>query len=222
MTSASGPDARPTSVLTSLRSLIPPHPIDYEHALLIAERQAAALLRLHKITSVPVPSEIITDLPHITVVHELTPNSGMSHFNGSHWIITLNSRDSLGKRRITLLHEYAHIIWHGHEHHLFTSSSPHFRYLQAEQAADHFAYNVLTPEQHLTNAWATGRKHIGHLAAEFGVSDYTILARLLQLRVWLPTHRRRDPHWSQLLAPITPQHATYDRATEQPEPERAP
>ena len=196
----------PRSVLTELRSLIPTEPIDYADTLILAERQATRLLQLQGVTGVPVPSEIVTDLPHIRVVHHLSPDRGISHFNGTDWIITLNNRDPRSLRRVTLLHEYAHIIWHGHEPTLF-SSQPYLRYLQAEQAADYFAWNALIPADQIGDAWQAGIKHIGQLADLFEVREYTILARLMQLRLWLPAHRRREPHWSQLIAPaVQPGH----------------
>lgn len=199
MSANTQPGPARVSVLAELRSLIPNRPLDFAETLILAERQAARLLHLQGVTTTPVPSEIVTDLPRITVVHHHAPMSGVSHWNGMSWIITLNARDPRRRRRVTLLHEFAHIIWHGHEQHLF-GGSPQLTYLQAEQAADHFASNVLIPEPLIIAAWAVGIKHVGDLAELFEVSEYTILARLIQLRVWLPTHHRRYPHWSQLLS----------------------
>lgn len=200
---ANGPNrsTRP-STLGSLRRLIPDRPIDYAATLVLAERQAELLLRLHGSSTLPIPSEIITDLPHLRVVHHDSPITGISHYNGNDWIITLNNRDPRALRRVTLLHEYAHIIWHGHENTLFTRDEPHLAYLQAEQAADYFAWNALMPTPAISKAWASGIKHIGELAELFDVREYTVLARLIQLRLWLPAHHRRRAHWSQLLAPV--------------------
>jgi hypothetical protein len=191
------------SVLGQLRILIPNQPVGFADTLRLAERQAERLLQLHHIATAPVPSDIVTGLPHIRVVHHRSPISGISHWNGRDWIITLNDRDPYALRRVTLLHEYAHIVWHGHEHRLF-AADPYLAYLQSEQAADYFAWNVLIPTRLITEAWSRGIKHIGELAELFEVREYTILARLLQLRLWLPAHHRRQPHWSQLLAPVTP------------------
>lgn len=188
------------SVLGQLRRLIPDRHLSYAETLTLAEQQAATLLRLRGVTNLPVPSEVITGLPRIRVVHHHGPSTGVSHWNGAEWIITLNDRDPRALRRVTLLHEYAHIIWHGYEAQLF-SSQPQLAYFQAEQAADHFAWNVLIPAQHLESAWAHGLKHIGELADLFQVREYTVLARIVQLRPWLPAHYRTHPHWSQLLTP---------------------
>lgn len=208
------------SVLAELRSLIPSHSIDFADTLRLAERQAELLLQLRGIASAPVPSEIVTALPRINVVHHLGPVYGISHWNGLSWIITLNTRDPRVRRRVTLLHEYAHIIWHGSEDRIF-ASDPYLRYLQAEQAADYFAYTALIPAKLLTEAWIAGAKHIGELADQFEVSEYTILARLIQLRLWLPAHHRRQPHWSQLLSPVSQSWPSHEWQAIQPDPEAA-
>jgi hypothetical protein len=188
-------------VLAALRDLIPDRAIDFADTLALVQRQAEQLLRLQGITTAPVPSEIVTGLPHIQVVHHHSPLAGTSLWNGRDWVIALNSRDPRAFRRVTLLHEYAHIVWHGYEHHLF-AADPYLEYLQAEQAADYFAWNALIPAPMIADAWAAGVKDIGELAGLFEVSEYTILARLVQLRLWLPAHHRRQPHWSQLLTPV--------------------
>lgn len=195
------PDKDP-GVLATLRKLIPDQLASFAEVLAVAERQADLLLKLHGVTSAPVPVEIVTDLPRVRVVHEHAPVSGHSHWNGTDWVITLNARDPQPERRITLMHEYAHVIWHGREQHL-AAEDPYVAYAKAEQLADTFARHVLIPTAMIAEAWEAGRKHIGDLAEYFDVHEHAILVRVLKLRFWLPPHRRDDSFWNQGFVPMS-------------------
>ena len=71
------------------------------------------------------------------------PTSGMSHWDGQAWVISLNAADSLTRQRFTLLHEFKHIIDHGHADRLYHDTGRRSAAEQAEQAADYFAGCVL-------------------------------------------------------------------------------
>lgn len=179
-TSTTGATMQP-SVLAILRNLIPiRESITFGESLRVAELQAAKLLSLFDINDGPVPSELITELPRIKVVYADLPVSGTSHWNGSDWVITLNRHEATVRQRLTLAHEYKHIVDHGSTKRLYTGSWRHSAEAQSEQAADYFAGCVLVPRRLLKRAWGNGIQDPIDLARHFKVSVPAITVRLAQ------------------------------------------
>lgn len=226
MTTSSTP-----SILRSLRQLTPRRACSFTEALNLAERQAAKLCTLLAATHpsyqlTGITEDHLAQLPRIRVVHEPLPVSGMSHWNGTEWIICLGSGDPEVRQRFTLLHEFKHIIDHGHTHWLYTgaatSRQASFRgrtpqltaHEQAERAADYFAGCALVPRTALKQAWATGLQTTTALADHFAVSEAAIRVRINQTGIAraldpepLPTRCARPihtPHWQ-------PQHFTIQQ-----------
>ena len=116
----------------------------------------------------------------------------MSHWNGQEWIICLNRDDPEVRQRFTLLHEFKHIIDHGHTHWLYTTQNPKAftrrwgrppqltAHEQAERAADYFAGCALVPRTALKQAWAAGLQTPTALADHFAVSEAAIRVRIDQ------------------------------------------
>lgn len=189
-----------TSILTSLRAASPHRACTFAEALGVAERQAA---KFNQLLAGQYPSfqfsgiteQHFAELPRIRVVREVLPVSGMSHWNGEEWIICLNRDDSEVRQRFTLLHEYKHIVDHGHVHQLYTGRpARHGRRLitadeQAERAADYFAGCALVPRTALKHAWGNGIQNLTALAEHFGVSEAAMQVRLDQTGL----SRERDP-----------------------------
>src|SRR3954447_8257728 len=100
------------SVLASLRDLIPPRPLQFIEALRIAELQALRLLELTGVSDGPVPTEIVSELPRIEVLHRNIPTSGLSYWDGQRWLIAVNRTEPATRQRFTLFHEFKHIIDH--------------------------------------------------------------------------------------------------------------
>ena len=192
MTTSSTP-----SILRSLRQLTPRRACSFTEALNLAERQAAKLCTLlaasnpgYQLTGIT--EDHLTQLPRIRIVHEPLPVSGMSHWNGKEWIICLGSGDPEVRQRFTLLHEFKHIIDHGHTHWLYTEQQPettrrHWSgsppltaHEQAERAADYFAGCALVPRTALKQAWAAGLQTTTALAEHFAVSEAAIRVRIDQ------------------------------------------
>lgn len=171
--------ARPTSVLTELRRLIPHRgDLGHDEVRRIVDLQATRLRRLLKTTDVAEAD--IASLPRINVVHEPMATSGSSHWNGREWVISLNSGDSLTRQRYTLLHELGHVIWHGHNHRIRPHQQGTPREEFIERAADYFAACVLMPRRELKSAWASGLQKAAALADHFGVSPEAMRIRLDQ------------------------------------------
>jgi Zn-dependent peptidase ImmA (M78 family) len=176
-------EAAPSAVLGHLRALVPLRAVSFAESLRLAERLAARLLELYTLDAVPVPVEIIRDLPKIKVqVDPLMPEltSGLSVWDArqGHWIISLNPREPSTRQRFTTLHEFFHIVVHNR------AAAGLFQFLsdrQIELAADYFAGCVLVPKRFLLRAWTAGVQRPEQLAATFGVSVRAIEVRLGQV-----------------------------------------
>lgn len=173
------------SILKRLRGLTPTRACTFDEALGLAERQAS---RLNYILSGQrlsfqfggITEQHIAELPRIHVVYEQLPVSGMSHWNGREWIICISRDDTTARQRFTLLHEFKHIIDHGHTEHLYTGDKRTTPHEQAERAADFFAGCALVPRTALKHAWGNGLQRTDALADHFGVSEPAIHVRLDQ------------------------------------------
>jgi Zn-dependent peptidase ImmA (M78 family) len=188
------------SVLALLRSVIPSRPLRFSEALRLAELQANRLLELTQIHEAPVPSEIVSELPRISVRYGDIPTSGMSYWNGENWVICLNRREPETRQRFTLLHEYKHILDHGRTRQLYTGSDRHSPAEQAEQAADYFAGCVLMPKRLIKRAWGEGLQEPRALALRFDVSAKVAEVRLAQVGLTESRSRCRSGTFSRTSA----------------------
>jgi Zn-dependent peptidase ImmA (M78 family) len=182
------------SVLASLRAVSPPRALRFSEALRIAELQAAKLLELTAVESEPIAGDILTTLPHMSVVAEDLPTSGMSFWNGEAWIIWVNRREPATRQRFTALHEFKHIIDHGATAQLY-SGGRQSSDRQAEMAADYFAGCVLMPRMLLKRAWTGGAQTPAAIARRFNVSERAAEVRLVQVGL-LDSRDRHPPRLS--------------------------
>jgi Zn-dependent peptidase ImmA (M78 family) len=181
-------------VLASLRAVAPARPATFSEALRVAELQAHRLLELWDITDGFVPSEIITELPRVTVIYADLPVSGTSHWNGTAWIISLNRADSWTRRRFTLMHEFKHIVDHGQTADLYTGDRRRTPAEQAELTADYFAGCLLMPKRLLKHAWGSGIQRPAAVGHHFRVSARAAQVRLAQTGLSDSTDRC-GRHW---------------------------
>jgi Zn-dependent peptidase ImmA (M78 family) len=184
------------SVLGSLRALIPTHSrVTFTESLRIAEHQANRLLDLHHVTSGPIPSELISDLPKISIEYTNGLVWGASFWNTNRqvWVIHLSHAEPPAHNRFTLAHEFKHIVDHGRQTLLYHGTRQSDPAAQAEQAADYFAGCLLVPRKFLKSAWEDGMQTTGELAEIFQVSEYTIGNRLRQTGLANHHHLRHLP-----------------------------
>lgn len=167
------------SVLTSLRAVIPQRDASFLEALRTAEIQAAKLADLIA-DERGILEHHITGLPRIVVIRERIPVSGMSYWNGQQWVIVLSANEPTVRQRFTLLHEFKHIIDHGHTAQLYRTTHKLTAAEQAEAAADYFAGCALVSKRSLKAAWGNGIQRVADLASHFGVSEPAIRVRLAQ------------------------------------------
>jgi Zn-dependent peptidase ImmA (M78 family) len=183
----------PGGVLARLRSLAPLRRLTLAEALQVAELQAARLLSLQGIDDVPVPDEVITSLPRIRVEYDRnlpTSVSGCSDWDRHRrvWVIALNPREPHTRRRLTMLHEYKHIIDHNGPPLLRPQLVPGVNMAPEEYLADYFAGCVLIARSSLKAAYANrGLQTPAALARHFDVSVRAIEVRLSQIGLLTPS-----------------------------------
>jgi hypothetical protein len=174
----------PTPIIAALRELVPPKPAATAEGLLIAETQAARLLRLTGITTPAVPVTVITNLPVITV----EPRLGLRAASVSRWveprrgwIIYLDAALDRRSARLQLAHEFKHVVDWPVQRHLYVDDADMTRQQRADQAADYFAACLLTPRTWIDVALDRGICDLRTLADHFDVPVSTMRTRMFGL-----------------------------------------
>lgn len=138
------------------------------------------------------PAEIVTSLPHITIEYEVgMPCSGVSDWDSHRktWVITLNALEPDTRHRITILHEYKHIIDHGSPGLVDLGNFRPFGIPPVEYVAEYFAGCTLMPKRLVKRACGDGLQRLGDLADFFEVSPRAMAVRLEQLGLAEPLPR---------------------------------
>jgi hypothetical protein len=186
-------NAAVSSVLASLRALLPNRRLLLSEALRLAELQADRLLNLRQITGIPVPVTVITGLPRISIDYDSDlprhAASGSSDWD-SHkraWVISVNPDEPATRQRFTIIHEYKHIIDHYHSG--LGGYLPRTMYglVPAEYVAEYFAGCVLMPKIRIRAAFYSGIQQPRDLAELFDVSPRAMEVRLSQLGLAEPS-----------------------------------
>lgn len=167
--------------LATLRDLMPARALSQVEALRIAELQARRLLSLNGIKSAPVPLSVITNVPKIAVRNIMPwPVSGATHWTKGTWTIVIRGNESRGRRRMTLAHEFKHIVDYRHIDIAYPPLYGMTRHDRIEAVCDYFAGCLLVPRPWLKTAWDGGTKTLTALAQIFEVTPAAIRTRLLQ------------------------------------------
>ncbi len=170
------------SVLAILRAAAPPRRLSRPHSLIIAELQANLLLELAGHPALPIPTELITQLPRIAVASDdELPNSAMTLWLSGRWLIAVRSGEPAVRQRFSLAHELKHVIDHPLFERLYENR------VQGDAAADYFAACLWMPKREVQRAWAEGQQTIAELATYFAVHPRAMARRLEHLG--LRTHR---------------------------------
>ena len=168
-------------LLADLRSLSPQRRLTTLEAYGIAERQATRLLQRSGITTCPVPTEVITELPFVRVAtRRLLPASGATRWVKPRWVILLNDLESPSRQRFSLAHELKHIVDHTHREVAGALDTP-TKHLANERLCDYFAACLLMPRGWVKHAYGSGVQDVVALAERFEVSPQAMQVRLLQL-----------------------------------------
>jgi Zn-dependent peptidase ImmA (M78 family) len=190
------PTAAMPSLIGTLRALAPRRQLTFPESLRIAKLQAMTMLRTLGIEDGPVPVEFVDYLPHVRVIQATLPVSGVSHWTGTEWIITVNTHECWRRQRTTIAHEFKHILDHTSSDNLYSGDRFRTAAEQAEIAATYFAGCVLVPRNVLKRAWFGGMQRTHELADYFDVSPAAIRVRLTQVGLDMaadrhPTQKRR-------------------------------
>jgi len=179
-------------LLTSLRELIPDHELSLAELLTLIERQAVALRTLARIQTDVLPSRVVAGQPSLRIEDTDLPIAGYRYWDPHQrrWVICLNRDAPEVARRFTLLHEFAHILWHGSESRLFPGMEPINLDRLAEHAADIFAGEALMPRRLVASAHQRGLRTPSQLARHFNVSTDTVLWKLAQMDLPAPSIRQ--------------------------------
>ncbi|MHB8339795.1 MAG: ImmA/IrrE family metallo-endopeptidase [Mycobacteriales bacterium] len=187
MPSSSHNPSEARSVLASLRALLPPRPLTLSEAFRLAELAANVLLEHLGLEGAPIPSEVVSELPRLSVqVLRGLPVSGSSYWDGARWIIALKAEEPWYRQRFTLMHEFWHILWRDHELRTYPAADASQR---TEQLANYFAGCLLMPKRLLKRAWGEGVQAPSKVAHLFEVSEPAARVRLVQLGLSEPTPR---------------------------------
>ena len=185
------------SVLALLRAVVPTRRVSYNEALRIAELQANKLREHFALEGAELPSELISELPRISVGYDHDmPVSGSTHWNGHHWVIVLNAAESATRQRFSLMHEFKHIVDHTTRHRLYGNDTDPLAIERAERVADYFAACLLMPKRWVKRYWGERIQTMSGLADQFGVSTQAMRYRLVQLGIIDTAPRCNTPRHS--------------------------
>jgi predicted transcriptional regulator len=170
------------NVVAQLRALVPARALRFHEAQRIAELQANRFRALLDLSEPTLPAEAISELPHIRVADEPDlPVSGSAHWSEGRWIIALNAHEPRVRRRFSLAHEFAHILWHPAQAAMYADELTLPSALKAERLADHFAACLLMPKRLVKQLYGDGHQSPEALAVLFDVSLPAMRFRLSQL-----------------------------------------
>lgn len=178
--------------IRELRSLLPARPVTLTEAKTVAEAQATTLLHIFDANEPPVDVSLLCEVPRLAVdvndeLHRRRL-SGESGWNHGSWLIKVNEKDSVTRRRFTLAHEFKHVIDGPAEREVYSylgNGSNAAREEVAEAIADHFAASLLMPRVWIARAVRRGPRDVQQLAALFMVSPIAMNRRLREIETAL-------------------------------------
>lgn len=191
-----------STIIKTVRAMLPARPLDMGEAQAVAETQALELLRLLGMTGPPVDIGLLTKLPRVRVevVSDLARRklSGESGWHRGQWLVRISQKDSLTRRRFTLAHEFKHILDAHAERRVYRQlgSDEEHRRRYIEEIADSFAAYLLMPHPFVLHALREDVRDLRHMAALFEVSPVAMNRRLrdLGLRIERPDSSPHAAH----------------------------
>jgi Zn-dependent peptidase ImmA (M78 family) len=178
-------------VIERLRVVVPHRGLSLAEAVVVAELQAAQLLKLAGVTAPPVPENVIADLPGIRVSRRRGwPTSGLATTVRDGWVVVLRAEEAGVRQRFSLAHEFKHVLDDPFIEWLYPTIRHRSPEDRAESICDLFAANLLMPRAWVKADWASqGIQDVALLACRYGVSQLAMSYRLDQLRLKLPHPR---------------------------------
>jgi len=171
-----------STIITTVRDLMPIRPLSFAESLRLAELQASKFLALIGHQEGPLPEKAIADLPRVQVERmSPAPVSGATQWSRGRWLIILNGSEPRGRQRFSLAHEFKHVLDNPFIDTLYPASADMSAAERAEQVCDYFAACLLMPRLHVKRAWTRGQQSTRNLARDFDVSQAAMRVRLLQI-----------------------------------------
>lgn len=167
-----------SGLLRAVREIMPHRALAFREALAFAEAQANKVLLSLNIDEPPLPDHLIEELPQVEVVRDACDESGRTAWSNGHWLIRLDSSDSLTRQRFTLMHELKHVL----DAPLAEDVYAKLTGAQIERVCDHFAGCLLMPKRMVKQLWRRGIRDPEDLADYFQVSRAAMGVRLQVLR----------------------------------------
>jgi IrrE N-terminal-like domain len=178
------------TMIRRLRAMVPDRRLTSIEAYRLAERQAFMLLAVAGIDTAPVDCDLISGLSAVDVRRVSgMPVGGASFWTGSSWVIVIDTDQSNADQRVTLFHEFKHILDYR------SSGRSFFDDNVTEPAADYFARCVLMPRPWVKRAIGNGARTRSALAERFGVSIDVVDVRLVELGLADQVGRPRGINW---------------------------
>lgn len=176
------------TMLSELRGLCPERALAPWEARLVAERQAARLLKLQQIVAPPVPEQLIEYFPRVHVRYVTASHlSGSLRFKDGRWQILINRDAAWGRVRFTLAHEFKHILDHPLADTIYGPRDSHRAQHLAERCAEAFAAALLMPKAWIKRAYYDEGLHDERaLKRRFQVSAQALRIRLDELGLTEP------------------------------------
>jgi hypothetical protein len=169
--------------ITALQALVPRSGLDHAEALVIAEVQATALLKMIQAEQPPAP---IKDLArHLDVVTKYDPEArpiGYHNMQHDTWYIGYGDEAVTG-RDATIAHQLKRIIDAPFGDSLYPPVEVMATTLRQYYVAEYFATCLTLPARWVERAWRREEHDVRQLAELFAVTPEAMLFRLKTLRL---------------------------------------
>lgn len=182
----------PDLFLDTLRDLLPKRAVTGRETMVVAERMALRLRAQLELMGPALDEHDLTRLPWIAAIEEThdLPKSGMtSCLPNGRWVITVNAREAMVRRRFSIAHELCHTIVDEAGAKLLPTNRFADHEERLERFCDRFAGALLMPKLILRADWADGIQIVSRLARRYHVSKAAMTVRLSQLGLLEPIAR---------------------------------
>jgi hypothetical protein len=173
--------------MTALQALVPRTALSHSEALIVAEIQATALLKMLQIEQPPAP--VLKLARHLDVVTRHDPEAGTIGYCGIQdgtWYICYGDK-TLASRDATVAHHLKRIIDAPFGDSLYPPIDVMATRLRQYYVAEYFATCLTLPARWVERDWRRGRQNVDSAAGSFGVTREAMLFRLKVLRMIGPS-----------------------------------
>src|ERR1051326_3969258 len=168
-----------TSIITTLRDLVPIRGLTPGEALRIAELQATRFRQLAGVTTPALPETAISELPRVQVERMFpAPASGASQWSRGRWLILVSGSENPARQRFSLAHEFKHVLDAPFVKVLYPPTYTTSTDERREAICDYFAGCLLMPRVVVRKLWFEGVQDLKTLARLFEVSHQAVQVRL--------------------------------------------